>query len=135
MTYTHDASTSSHAHRLIRPRIRVPTDLVGRLLDHGASSAWAVHLTTYSISRRENRPRHILHETDVRNQCGLGERRWRAANDLLTQTEVRSRRRGGRRVGGRGAWARESWSAGGPRYIEIPTDLLRIRRTVPRLLG
>lgn len=107
--------------------VRVPNNLLGKLLDHGRAGAYALHLIAFKLLHGAG---WAISEGQVAkppNQggIGMGERKLRKGLALAKAQGVLDRRIGGRRPNGRAAFARERLAAGSGRYIELPETLIR----------
>ena len=109
--------------------VSLPNDQVGKLLDHGTSSAYAIHLLGHKIGRF-NGPGLALNEDQVSKPVALGgiamgERRFQKGLAVMRGQEILDRRKGGRLPNRKRAFARETLAKGGDRYISLPEILVR----------
>jgi hypothetical protein len=109
--------------------VRVPNNQLGALLDHGTSSAYAIHLTAHKIDRF-NGPGLSLNESQVKKPVAeggieMGERKLRKGLALMRSQQILDRRKGGRLPNRKRAFARETLAKGGDRYISLPETLVR----------
>ncbi len=107
--------------------IRVPNDLIGRVLAEKGNRSAALALLTISLRGRASKPNFALNETHCRKfgikravfQAGL---RLLKTAGVLLEREPRGR-----------AFATETWAEGSEGYTPLPESLLR--RHDPKLLG
>ena len=109
--------------------VRLPNNQLGALLDHGASSAYAIHLTAHKIDRF-NGPGLALNEAQVSKPVAeggieMGERKLRKGLALMRGQQILDRRKGGRLPNRKRAFAKETLAKGGDRYISLPETLVR----------
>jgi hypothetical protein len=123
-----DGSVSANRGAAVRS-VSVPNDHVGKLLDHGTSSAYAIHLLGHKIGRF-NGPGLALNEDQVSKPVAeggiaMGERRFQKGLAVMRGQEILDRRKGGRLPNRKRAFARETLAKGGDRYVSLPEILVR----------
>ena len=72
--------------------IKIPNELIGRLLDQGKPTSTALHLLAIKLSRTD----WTLNEVHVNRVYGIGPRRFPSAIALMKRTGVLTRKRQGR---------------------------------------
>ena len=108
-------------------KVRVPSKVIGLLLDHGHASAAAIRLAffkalhgpTWSLNQRQ------LAKPAADGGLGMGERQFYGGVALMRRAGVLIRGWGGRLPGGRRAFARETVKAVDGGYVELPESLVR----------
>jgi hypothetical protein len=78
--------------------VRVPSDLIGGLLDSGTASTYAIHLAALKLDHGSN---WVLNEHQIakpvdQGGVAMGERKFRKGLTLMKKRSVLDRRKGGR---------------------------------------
>ncbi len=94
--------------------IKIPNELIGRLLDHGKPTSTALHLLAIKLSRMD----WTLNEVHVNRVYGIGPRRFPSAIALMKRTGVLTRKRQGR------TFCTETLAAAGDGFVMLPRDVL-----------
>jgi hypothetical protein len=105
-------------------RVHVPNDYLGRVLDHGRASAYAIHLLAEKL-----RSGHVLNRKQVAKERGAGglgmsKRAFTAGMSVLTTAGPLKRWQRGRRRDGRKAFAQERLAPSGTRYVGLSEGLI-----------
>ena len=112
--------------------VRLPVDLIGRLLDWkpkpgdkvagtARASIYAIHIA-FIKRHRFDFDGGALNERYLAKKCGIGRRKSRAGIKVLKDTEILDRR-----SGGRGKYAKEQPLAPSARgYVELPAHILSL---------
>ncbi len=94
--------------------VKVPNELIGRLLDQGKPTCTALHLLAIKLSRTD----WTLNEVHVNRVYGIGPRRFPSAIALMKRTGVLTRKRQGR------TFCTETLAAAGGGFVMLPRDVL-----------
>src|SRR5262245_44950470 len=124
--FTLDPDTANTKAGVVR-LIRVPNKLLGKLLDRGTDSAYAIHLTALKLAHGPGWSinEHCVAKAVAEGGIEMGERKVREGLALAKRTGVLDRRIGGRQPNGKSAFARDTLATGGARYVELPEALVR----------
>jgi hypothetical protein len=100
----------------ILPLVRIPNNLLGKVLDHGRASAYAAHLLAIKCSKGAG---FVLNEKHVARQFKISRRRFQAGMRILKKTGVLDRFQIGRR-----SYAKETLADQGRNYVVVTEALL-----------
>jgi hypothetical protein len=101
---------------VVLPLIRIPTNLLGKVLDQGKASAYAAHLLAIKCSKG---PGFVLNEKHVAREYGISKRPFLAGLRTLDKTKVLARSQPNHR-----AYAVETIAPASDRYVLIGESFL-----------
>lgn len=105
----------------VEPFVKVPTRLLGKVLDHGKPSAYAAHL----LAIKCDRPDHVLNERNLGKKVseggfGICRRSFQQGIRVMKESGVLYREQIGRR-----SFAKERLAEGGEGFVPFPRRLIR----------